>query len=337
MHLTALVASPEHVCCRYRLAAYEPHFAQAGHRLDLRSFPDQPWGWPPLQRDLRDADVVIVQRKLLQAWQLYFVRRSARMLLFDFDDAIYLRDSYAVRGLHSRVRLRRFVTLIRTVDGVVAGNDFLNAQAARWVAPDQVHTIPTCVDPARYDVTDHQRAGNGVQLIWVGSASTLQGLAQAEPLLEQVSRACPGLHLKVVCDRFLHLRCLPVLPCPWSEAAERTALASADIGISWVPNDDWSRGKCGLKVLQYMAAGLPVVANPVGVHAEMVRHGETGFLAETPTEWVEAMSCLVHDPRLRRRMGQAARKRVQDAYGLTVGSGLWLAVLDGLGQRREAA
>jgi glycosyltransferase involved in cell wall biosynthesis len=337
MHLTALVGSPDHVCCRYRLAAFGPFLEKAGHRLDLRPLPDRPWGWPQLQRELRDADAVILQRKLLPAWQLYFLRRSARLLLFDFDDAIFLRDSYAVKGLHSGARLRRFAAVVRAVDGVVAGNAFLSAQASRWIALERIHTIPTCVDPARYAMTEHLCAGNGVQLIWIGSASTLQGLKQAQPLLEQVSWACPGLHLKVVCDRFLHLRHLPVLPCPWSAAREYTALAAADIGISWVPDDDWSRGKCGLKVLQYMAAGLPVVANPVGVHAEMVRHGETGFLAETPAQWVEAVSCLVHDPHLRRRMGRAGRQRVEAAYSVTVGAGHWLAVLDGLQQRREAA
>jgi glycosyltransferase involved in cell wall biosynthesis len=114
-------------------------------------------------------------------------------------------------------------------------------------------------------------------------------------------------------------------------------LAAADIGISWVPDDDWSRGKCGLKVLQYMAAGLPVVANPVGVHAEMVRHGETGFLAQTPAQWVEAMNCLVHDPPLRRRMGQAGRQRVEEVFSVSIGARRWLVLLDGLRQRREAA
>src|SRR5207249_4095705 len=109
------------------------------------------------------------------------------------------------------------------------------------------------------------------------------------------------------CDQFLRLRHLPVIDCPWTEAGEAAALASADIGISWLPDDPWSRGKCGLKVLQYMAAGLPVVANAVGVHAELVSHGQTGFLVETPQEWAEAVRTLAQDPRLRRRMGRAGR------------------------------
>src|SRR5207253_3934259 len=119
--------------------------------------------------------------------------------------------------------------------------------------------------------------------------------------------------LKLICDRFLSLRHLPVVRCRWSQAGETAALADADIGISWVPDDLWSRGKCGLKVLQYMAAGLPVVANPVGVQAELVRHGENGFLARTPDEWAEAVGRLAHDPELRRRMGQAGRRLVEDA------------------------
>ena len=69
---------------------------------------------------------------------------------------------------------------------------------------------------------------------------------------------------------------------PWSRETETAELAEGDIGIAYMPDDSWSLGKCGLKVLQYMAAGLPVVANPVGVHREMIVHGETGFLADTP-------------------------------------------------------
>ena len=88
----------------------------------------------------------------------------------------------------------------------------------------------------------------------------------------------------------MQLQHLPVRSCPWSESSEAAAIATADIGIAWVPDDLWSRGKCGLKILQYMAAGLPVVANPVGVQAEMVQHGETGFLAETSDQWHEAIS-----------------------------------------------
>jgi glycosyltransferase involved in cell wall biosynthesis len=134
--------------------------------------------------------------------------------------------------------------------------------------------------------------------------------------------------LKLVCDRFIRPPDLPVLEVPWSESTEGAAIASADIGISWIPDDPWSRGKCGLKVLQYMAAGLPVVTNPVGVHPEIVRHGETGFLVNTTDEWVDAIRLLSRDRDLRRRMGMAGRKVVEDRYSVAAGARLWLNLID---------
>jgi glycosyltransferase involved in cell wall biosynthesis len=183
------------------------------------------------------------------------------------------------------------------------------------------------VDPADYPPLGHRRSRDVLQLVWVGSSSTLQGLQQARPLLEAVGRRVPGVALKLICDRFLELDALPVQPVRWKEETEKAEIADADVGISWVPDDLWSRGKCGLKVLQYMAAGLPVVANPVGVHTEMIAPGQTGFLAQTPQEWVEAIRRLAGDPLLRRRMGQAGRRRLEAEYSIAVGAARWRELL----------
>ncbi len=336
MQLVALVDAPDRVCGRYRLAAFRPQLEAAGHRLELRPLPRDLWGRVRLGADLRRADAVIVQRRLLPAWQLRLLRRRVRRLIFDLDDAVYLRDSYADKGLHDRRRLARFARTVRAADAVAAGNAFL-ADAAGHCAGGAVHVIPTCVNPALYPIARHDRRGEGVQLVWIGSSSTLKGLEVISPLLEAVGMHNRGVRLKLVCDRFLRLRELPVDEHRWSEAGEAEALAAADVGIAWVPDDDWSRGKCGLKVLQYMAAGLPVIANPVGVQAEMVRHGESGFLATTTREWVEAVRVLAADPGLRRRMGAAGRRRVEAEFSVDAGSALWLALLDGLRQARSAS
>jgi glycosyltransferase involved in cell wall biosynthesis len=327
-HWIGLVESRAHVCCRYRLAAFAPLLEKAGHCLELRVLPKSWWARVSLFRELAGADVIL-QRRLLPSWQFKLLRRAARRLIFDFDDAVFLRDSYAPRGLHDPVRLRRFAASVRACDAVVAGNTFLHAQAARW-AGGAVHVIPTCVDRRAYPVAAHDRPAGKAQLVWVGSSSTLRGLEEVAPLFEEVGRRLAGLQLKLVCDRFLHWRHLPVVPCPWSEQAEAAAVASADVGIAWMPDDLWSRGKCGLKVLQYMAAGLPVVANPVGVHKDLVRHGETGFLAHGPGQWVEALGRLAHDPGLRRRMGQAGRRLAESGYGVGAGARRWLVLLDTL-------
>ena len=335
MNLTALVESADHVCCRYRLAAFAPLLERSGHRLRLAPLPRGWWARLRLFRSLADADVVL-QRRLLPGWQLAALRHSARLLLFDFDDAVFLRDSYAPRGQDHPGRLRRFAATVRACDAVVAGNAFLAGHAARWTERRRVHVVPTCVEPDRYPPREPATAP-GTELVWVGSSSTLRGLERSAPLWEELGARLPGLRLKLVCDRFLRLRNLPVVECPWTEAGEAGAIASADVGVSWLPDDGWSRGKCGLKVLQYMAAGLPVVANPVGVHPEMVRDGETGFLASTPDEWARAVARLAHDPALRGRLGRAGRRLVEERYSVAAGAERWRALLDGPGGRLARA
>jgi len=337
MRLLALVKHVNHVCCRYRLAAFQSHLAEAGHELQLLAWPTSWWRPLWMQRQLRQADVVIVQRRLLTLWELLLVRRAARKLAFDFDDAVFLRDSYANSGLASASRLRGFQRMVRAADLVVAGNGFLGDRAAAEIGAARVRIVPTCVDPGRYVLARHERAGSGVRLVWIGSSSTLQGLQRTAALWNEIGRRCPGVALKLICDGELPLAQLPVECCPWSEATEAAALAGADIGISWLPDDDWSRGKCGLKVLQYMAAGLPVVANAVGVQAVMVRHGETGFLAETPAEWCAAVARLAGDPALRRRMGHAGRRVVENQYSVAVGADCWVRILERLAQTPPSA
>jgi glycosyltransferase involved in cell wall biosynthesis len=329
--LTALVAAADHVCCRYRLAAFRPALERAGHALDLRPLPRGWLGRLRLFRDLRGATVVL-QRFLLPRWQLALLRRAARHLIFDLDDAVFLRDSFSPRGLHHPGRLRRFAATVRACDAVVAGNAFLAEQASQFAPAARVTVVPTCVDPGLYQPQSWPRERKTVELVWVGSSSTLQGLAQAAPLLEEAGRRVPSLRLKIVCDRFLRLEHLPVVPCPWTEAGEAAAIASADVGVSWIPDDLWSRGKCGLKVVQYMAAGLPVVANPVGVHPEMVRPGQTGYLAQSAEQWVVALARLTADAALRRRLGQAGRGVLEREYSVEVGAGRWLGLLERLGR-----
>jgi len=324
VRLVALVAGADHVCCRYRLEAFRPWLERGGHTLELCPLPKRWWSRLLLFRRLQGAGVIL-QRSLLPAWQLPLLRRHASHLIFDLDDAIFLRDSWSAKGLYHPRRCRRFAATVRACDAVTAGNSFLGDHAGRWSGVGRVHVIPTCVDPGRY--TPAGRARSGEQLVWIGSSSTLQGLEAIAPLLDEVGRRVPGIRLKVICDRFPSFSDLPVAACPWSEATEAAELAAADVGISWIPDDDWSRGKCGLKVLQYMAAGLPVVANPVGVHAEMVRHGETGFLARTPDEWVEAVRRLARDPALRQRMGQAGRRLLERRYSVEAGAMMWLELL----------
>jgi glycosyltransferase involved in cell wall biosynthesis len=333
MHLLALVQDPDNVSGRYRAAAYQSYLESAGHTLALHPVPRDWRAWWRLAGALRRADVVILQRHLLPRAQIAWLRALSSRLVFDFDDAVFRNDSHDRRGLAAPHKLRSFAATVRAADFVVAGNEYLARQAARWIGRQRTAVIPTGVEPRCYPLAQHARSGLDAELVWIGSASTLQGLERARALFEALGSQRPGTRLKLVCDRGLELRDWSVSVCPWTAAGEAQALAAADIGISWLPEDDWSRGKCGLKVLQYMAAGLPVVANPVGVQNELVRHGVTGYLASTAAEWTAAVQRLADDPPLRRRLGQAGRQQALAGFTVEGGARKWLELL----RRRQRA
>ncbi len=326
--LVALVESPDHVCVRYRLAAFRPAMQAAGWNLDLMPLPKRPFGRLSLLRQLRWADAVLVQRKLVPRLEINLLRRAVRTLLFDFDDAIWLRDSYAPKGLDAPRRAYRFAAVVHAADRVLAGNDYLAAEARMHTTADRVTVLPTCVAPAAYPQATH--AGDRVRLVWVGSGSTLKGLDRFRPTLEAIGKAVPGLTLRLVCDQFLSFDHLTVERVNWKQDTEAADIAACDIGIGWVPDDRWSRGKCGLKLLQYHAAGLPVVANPVGVQADMVTDGVTGFQTTTTDEWVAAVKKLADDAALRKALGANGRRQVAERYSVAAGGRLWADVLKSL-------
>jgi glycosyltransferase involved in cell wall biosynthesis len=317
MKALALVDAPDHVCCRYRIRAFEPALAAAGWALTVEGLTSGPLARTCQLARASQFDAVILQRKLLPTWQLGLLRRAARHLVFDFDDAVLYRDSYDPRGPCCPRRAARFARTVRHADAVLAGNDFL-AECARTAGarPGRVRVLPTCVDPQRYRTATPDPDRDGLHLVWIGSSSTLQGLERQRPLWERLGRAIPGLRLRVIGDRFPRFEDLPVDSIPWSEPTEAAALAAGDVGISWVPDDLWSRGKCGLKLLQYQAAGLSAVANPVGVHGRIIAPGVSGFLADDPDEWLTALWALLADPGLRARLGRAARAAVEADYAV---------------------
>lgn len=330
MKVLALTEGPNHVCYRYRIEAFAQALAERGWTLESLPLLPGTFQRSGQLRAAGGADVVILQRKLLPLWQVRLLRRFARYLIYDFDDALFHRDSYSRKGPLSWARLAHFWATIYAADAVFAGNDYLREQASVYIPPERVHLMPTCVDPRLYHLAYHHRRDADAKLVWIGQHSTLSCLNYAAPLLAAAARDLPGLELRVICNRFPSLAGVRVVPRQWSMASEGIELADADIGVSWLPDDPWSLGKCGLKVLQYMAAGLPVVANPVGMNREMVLHGRTGYLAETPAEWSTAVARLAADPELRQRMGQAGRDLVRERYSVDRWSAEFAALVDRL-------
>lgn len=275
----------------------------------------------------RDYDAVLLQRKLLDGWEARVLRTHARRIVYDVDDAIMYFNRPVSRLTRWRTG-RRFRATVRVLDHVVAGNAYL-ADIFRRAGSNERQTasvLPTVVDPARYVVKRHAET-DAPRLVWIGSRSTLPYLRRHLPALELAAGRVPGLGLTTVADETIKAAAFPVEHRPWSADTEAASLAAGDVGIAPTPTDPWTLGKCGFKVVQYMAAGLPVVASPVGANAELVRDGVTGFLPTTDADWADAIARLAGDVDLRRRMGAAGRRRVEAELCLSRVADEWAKLL----------
>lgn len=294
---------------RYRALQFFPLWESAGFVPSHATASGGVAAFLRMLRATHQADVVVVLRKTFPPPLLWLLRKAARKLIFDFDDAIFCNTD----GTSSKTRMSRFVAMVGCCDGVWAGNGFLAQQAKSF--NQAVAIMPTCLRPERY-LVHANKAEDAIDLVWIGSSSTKKYLDAALPLLEAAARKTSGLRLKIIADFDLPDAGLPTLPIAWSAATEAQELASAHIGIAPMPDNDWSRGKCALKVLQYMAAGLPVVSSNSGANAEIVQEGVTGYLASSTDEWAEAIARLAKNAQLRQQMGEAGRGRVEKAYSL---------------------
>jgi glycosyltransferase involved in cell wall biosynthesis len=241
--------------------------------------------------------------------------RSGKPVIFDLDDAIFHQYDQHRSALVRKVLGRKLEPLLRGAALCLCGNDYLCDYAGRFCQRCEI--LPTVVDTAVLAPGRRQSPERGVPVIgWIGSPSTWpyvkpvaplcsalaqEGLAQVRIVGARNGSAPEGFQL-----------------VDWSEASEVAELQGMDIGIMPLPEDPWARGKCGYKLIQYMACGLPVVASPVGVNREIVEQGVNGFLAVTAEEWEGALRALLADPDLRLRMGQAGRRKVEERYSLQV-------------------
>ena len=264
-------------------------------------------------------DVVFVQREAFFLGGAWAERLAALRapVVYDFDDAIWI---HAISPGNRRLAWLKNVTkipdLLRLSHTVIAGNAYLAEYARQFNG--RVVVVPTCVDTSRFvpapaPATERQPVVVG----WSGSPTTIRHLELASPPLARI-RALYGdrVRFKVVGDPRFRSEALGITGEPWSASTEVQALQAMDIGLMPLPDDAWARGKCGLKGLTYMAAGVACVMSDVGVNREIVEDGVDGFLARTDEEWVARLSQLIDDPPLRRRMAAAGRATVVARYSV---------------------
>ena len=313
----------EQASYRVRIEALVAPLRERGFELDVKLRPKSPLARRALLRSAGDYHAVLLQRKLLDPSDARLLRRHARKIYYDVDDAVMYHAGRV--GWWSQWRTtRRFHATAVVVDRVIAGNEYLaDIFRGRGCA---VTVLPTVVDPARYDVKQHAPT-DAPRLVWIGSRSTLPYVREYLPALGRAARDVPGLKLVTIADGTIEGGPLPVEHVSWSAESEAAALVRGDIGIAPTPSDRWTLGKCGFKIVQYMAAGLPVVASPVGANAELVREGETGFLPMRTEDWPDAIARLARDAELRARFGRAGRERVERDYSITRAADTWAQIL----------
>lgn len=282
----------------------------------------------------RHHDLLWIEKEALPWMPAWLERRLLRRVpyVLDYDDAIFHNYDRHARWFIRKLWARRIDRLMAGARLVVAGNEYL-AQRARAAGAPWVEVMPTVIDLARYPVWERAPHTYEVpRIVWIGSPGTVPYLAAlAEPLAALARQQ--RFVLRVVGGKLV-LPGVEVECVDWSEDGEVGSIAECDVGIMPLKDSSWERGKCGYKLIQYMACGLPVVASPVGVNRDIVREGENGFLAQAPREWVDCLGRLLAYSDLRLALGRRGREQVEQTYCLQVTAPRLRALLNEAAQRR---
>ena len=262
-------------------------------------------------------DVLWIEKELfpwLPSWLELRLLPGRVAVVVDYDDAVFHRYDQHRSRIVRAVLGNKISAVMRIADVVTAGNDYLSRHAA-GAGAKSVKWLPTVVDLERYDFGEIESRPEVLTIGWIGSPSTASYLHPLTHVLREVGLQC-SIKCVAIGARPDQVQGTPFQAVPWSESREVEMLKGFDIGIMPLPDEPWERGKCGYKLIQYMACGVPVIASAVGVNVDIVQSGENGELASTQEEWKSALMGLVSDSQLRRRMGQAGRRRVETIYSL---------------------
>lgn len=272
--------------------------------------------------EVRSYDVVFIHRETslmgppLLTWII--ARLFRKRIIYDFDDAIWLTDNVNESFFAQWLRWRRKTRAIcRLSHRISVGNSYLAGYARQFNTAVVINpsTIDTehLHDPRRYHV---KKDNSKVVIGWTGSATTIKYLSTIEPVLKTLEARFRNLLFLFIADENPQLSLKSVIFKPWTQENEIRDLLMADIGIMPMPEDAWTKGKCGFKGLQYMALGIPAVVSPVGANKQIVRHAVDGYWCETPEDWIRNLEHLIlHEP-TRIEMGRQGRQRVIENYSV---------------------
>lgn len=308
MRLLILTNNPSRASFRLRIEDHLEELQRQGIQCAVAALPKKTTERWRLLKTARDYDALLIHRKCLNLRDATVLRRyRPAWIFFDFDDAIMHSTSRPESDRTSHYRL--FRRTARMADVMIAGNETLAGYACRYC--EKVHVLPTGLDTASYFNPDVQKPDDKIRLVWIGSASTLPFLERLRPVLEKIGAAHKNVVLRIIADAFFDLENMTVEKCPWTLDGQIRALQECDIGLSPLPDNRFTRGKCAFKMLQYFSAGLPVIASPVGVNELFVKESRAGLLASADDEWVSAVQTLISDRARREIDGARGRNYVK--------------------------
>jgi glycosyltransferase involved in cell wall biosynthesis len=345
--INVLALSPipqEGAGCRFRVSQYLPYLSDHGIDVTISSF-YTPEFFQLVYRhghylrksaaflrlvakrrrildEIDRYDVVLLYREAIPIGPPMIERAIARRgipIVHDFDDAIFLPNVSEANKAISFLKqsTSRPAEIIGLSRHVMVGNEFLAAYARRF--NPRVTVVPTAVDTTRFAPRPAGSRPSGPLVVgWIGSPTTLHYLESIAPILREVAARHPFV-LKVSSgSRPVRFPGVSVQDVPWSLDQEVTLFSTCDVGVYPLADDDWARGKCGFKAIQFMACGVPTVASAVGVNREIIRDGENGFLAATPAEWIDKLERLLTEADTRERFARAGRETIEARYSTRV-------------------
>ena len=364
--LRLLILSPmpeEGAGCRFRIAQFIPYLEAHGFDVTLRPLftteffrlvykPGRLWqksvGFAGLAlkqlwslRRVPKFDVVFIYREIFPVgpaaveWLLSLP--GCPPIVFDFDDAIFLPSvSEANRLIATLKTPSKVATIVRRSTHVIAGNEFLATYARRFNRA--VSIIPTCVDTTRF--TPRARASappdppRGPVVGWIGSPTTADYIKGLAGVLGQVAQRQAFVLRVSGTGESVTMPGVVVDNRAWALDDEIELFRSCDIGVYPLAHDEWSKGKCGFKAIEFMACGVPVVAAAVGVNREIIEDGVNGFLASTDAEWALKLGRLIAEPALRAQFARAGRRTIEERYSLHVNAPKLAEVVRQAAERR---
>ncbi len=263
-------------------------------------------------------DVVFIHREAYPLGGPFIERLLSaigKSIIFDFDDSIFIPNTSRHNIYIERFKKPGKVSdIIKLSSAVIAGNSYLKEYAARY--NKNVVIIPSSIDTDKYRPAEDRVPKKEVVIGWIGSNTTRDFLYEIKDVFRKLSDRYNNVVFKIIGADVYGLGLDNVINKEWSLKDELEDLRSFDIGIMPMPDNEWTRGKCGFKTILYMASGTSVVCSPVGVNTEIVDEGVTGFLAKTGNEWVEKLSRLIEDESLRKGLGAAGREKVEKRYSV---------------------